>query len=206
MSVVAEVTEIADIAEKVRVGERLSFEDGVRLFRTRDIHTLGELATLARERLHGRTAYYNINRHINYSNICVLRCKFCSFYRPYPKGNDAAVAADLRVGRGRPARTPAATAQSADVALPMAGESSTAFDATSEDTYELSVDQIVDQAREAHEHGATEVHIVGGLHPNCRLTITSTCAGRSKPPARTCTSKRLPPSRLSTLRGSRSRG
>ncbi|MCH8053669.1 MAG: aminofutalosine synthase MqnE, partial [Planctomycetes bacterium] len=84
MSVVAETTELADIAEKVRAGERLSFEDGVRLFRSRDIHTLGELATIVRERLHGKAAYYNINRHINYSNICILRCKFCSFYRPFP--------------------------------------------------------------------------------------------------------------------------
>ena len=78
-------TDLADIAEKVRAGQRLSFDDGVRLYASRDIHTLGELANLVRERLHGRTTYYNVNRHINYTNYCVLRCKFCSFYRPYPK-------------------------------------------------------------------------------------------------------------------------
>ena len=53
------------IRAKVLDGQRLSFEDGVALFRTRDIFTLGELANTARERRHGRKAYYNINRHIN---------------------------------------------------------------------------------------------------------------------------------------------
>src|SRR5690242_4908615 len=78
-------TDIQDIAEKVYAGQRLTYEDGVRLYQTRDIFTLGELANSVRERLHGRRTYYNINRHINYTNYCVLRCKFCSFYRPYGK-------------------------------------------------------------------------------------------------------------------------
>ncbi|MFQ5430429.1 MAG: hypothetical protein ACE5E1_08990, partial [Phycisphaerae bacterium] len=76
---------LADIAEKVQAGRRLTHEDGVRLYRSRDIHALGRLANLVRERLHGDVAYYNVNRHINYTNYCVLRCRFCSFYRPYPK-------------------------------------------------------------------------------------------------------------------------
>ncbi len=160
MSVVAETSELADIAEKVRAGVRLSFEDGVRLFRSRDIHTLGELATLARERLHGKAAYYNINRHINYSNICVLRCKFCSFYRPYPKD---APARRPKEPRAFPARRDAEDHPVS--ALPVIEDPRKLKLAAREDTYELSVDQIVARAREAHEHGATEVHIVGGLHP-----------------------------------------
>ncbi len=71
-----------DIREKVEAGDWLTLEDGVRLFESPDIHTLGEIANGLRERLHGRAAYYNMNRHINYTNYCVLRCKFCSFYRP----------------------------------------------------------------------------------------------------------------------------
>ena len=84
MTTFAAPTELSDIAAKVRTGDRLSHEDGVRLYRSDDIHTLGELATIARRRLHGKVAYYNINRHINYSNICVLRCKFCSFIDHIP--------------------------------------------------------------------------------------------------------------------------
>jgi len=117
--------ELADVAAKVEGKTRLTYEDGLRLYATRDIHTLGELANTVRERLHGRKAYYNVNRHINYTNYCVLRCKFCSFYRPFPK----------------PGTQPAA------------------------DGYELTVEQVVDQAAQAYDRGATEVHIVGGLHP-----------------------------------------
>ena len=115
---------LAPIREKVLADERLTRTDGEILFRTRDIFTLGELANVVRERRHGRRAYYNINRHINYTNYCVLRCKFCSFYRP------------LRL-------------TGAQIA----------------DGYEYSVDEVVELAAEAAERGATEVHIVGGLHP-----------------------------------------
>jgi aminodeoxyfutalosine synthase len=66
-------------------------------------------------------AYYIINRHINYSNYCVLRCKFCGFRRPFEVGSKGG--------------------------------------------YELTVEQIVEQAGQAYAAGATEVHIVGGLHP-----------------------------------------
>ena len=112
------------IRQKVRDGQRLSREDGLTLFRTRDLFTLGELANAVRERLHGRKAYYNINRHINYTNYCVLRCRFCSFFRTFgPKGEPAPGG------------------------------------------YELSLDEIAEMAAEAADAGATEVHIVGGLHP-----------------------------------------
>ena len=130
-------SDLADIAEKVRAGQRLTFEDGLRLYRSPDIHTLGELAGLVRERLHGRTSYYVVNRHINYTNYCVLRCRFCSFYRAYPREGPK------------------------DGACP--GEPDAAGDPSG--GYELSIEQIVEQARQAADRGATEVHIVGGLHP-----------------------------------------
>ena len=55
---------LAPIAEKGYAGTRLSAEDGMAMLRTRDLHTLGELANYVRRSLHGDTAYYNINRHI----------------------------------------------------------------------------------------------------------------------------------------------
>ena len=71
-----------DIRERVETGDRLTLDDGVRLFDSHDVHMLGEIANSLREQMHGRVAYYNVNLHINYTNYCVLRCKFCSFYRP----------------------------------------------------------------------------------------------------------------------------
>src|ERR1700678_1044816 len=69
------------IAAKVQAGERLSFEDGVALYRTGDILAVGWLANLVRERLHGNTAYFNVNRHINPTNVCVASCRLCAFGR-----------------------------------------------------------------------------------------------------------------------------
>lgn len=69
------------IAKKVERGERLSFEDGIDLFKTDDLNALGKLADFVRRERHGRVTYFNVNRHFNYTNICVADCKFCSFYR-----------------------------------------------------------------------------------------------------------------------------
>ena len=69
------------IFEKVVEGERLTFEDGVKLYGTNDILVLGFLANIVRERLNGDKTYFVKNHIINYSNICELDCKFCSFYR-----------------------------------------------------------------------------------------------------------------------------
>lgn len=111
----------ARIQAKVADGVPLTEQEGLYLYTSRDVHGLGALANQVRERLHGRDAYYNVNRHINYTNYCVLRCKFCAFYRPWSK--------------------------------------------EAKDGYELSVNDVSDQAQEAYQAGATEVHIVGGLHP-----------------------------------------
>ncbi len=65
------------IANKIHNGERLSFEEGVDLFHSNDIVALGRLANQMRERLNGNFAYYNVNRHINYTNVCVIDCQLC---------------------------------------------------------------------------------------------------------------------------------
>lgn len=139
---------LASIREKVLAGLRLDREDGLALFRTRDIFTLGELANFVRERRHGRRVYYNINRHINYTNYCVLRCKFCAFYRPYAKNGAAS--------EGRPSDGPLSGGSHAGLGHPASGRT---------DAYELTIDEIVGCARQAQQAGATEVHVVGGLHP-----------------------------------------
>jgi len=128
-------SDLAGIARKVEAGQRLDRADGVALYASRDIHEIGRLANRVRERLHGDAAFYNVNRHINYTNYCVLRCKFCGFYRPYSAAEVAS----------RPS-------QSSNLKSVPPG-------------YELSIDEIVDRATQARGAGATEVHIVGGLHP-----------------------------------------
>ena len=110
---------LAPIAEKVYAGRRLSADDGLALLTTRDVHTLGELAHFVRRSIHGNVAYYNVNRHLNYSNVCILSCKFCEFQR-------------------KPSQAGA---------------------------YERSLADIERTAVQAASGGATEVHIVGGLHP-----------------------------------------
>ncbi|MFQ5490892.1 MAG: CofH family radical SAM protein [Phycisphaerae bacterium] len=144
MGVAAPQHGLADIAEKVEAGERLSFDDGVALYDSPDIHTLGYLANLVRERRHGRSAYYNVNRHINYTNYCVLRCKFCGFYRPFPSKSQQVQESVTGSGSLR--------MLDAVADAPVGG-------------YELSIEQVVEQAGLAYDQGASEVHIVGGLHP-----------------------------------------
>lgn len=68
------------VAAKVERGERLSLDDGLLLYETPDIWTVLQLADRVRRLLHGTSAFYNVNRHLNYSNVCALSCKFCEFY------------------------------------------------------------------------------------------------------------------------------
>jgi aminodeoxyfutalosine synthase len=69
------------IAEKVIAGKRLSFDDGLTLYRSPDILAVGWLANYVREKLHGNIAYFNVNRHINPTNVCVAACRLCAFGR-----------------------------------------------------------------------------------------------------------------------------
>lgn len=107
------------IIDKVMGGQRLTKADGLQLYETPDLWTVCSLADVVRRRLHSDVAYYNINRHINYTNVCALSCKFCDFYRK--KDQDGA--------------------------------------------YEHSLEDICKEATLALDSGATEIHIVGGLHP-----------------------------------------
>ncbi len=67
------------IAAKVLAGERLSAEDGHALYRSGDILAVGWLANLVRERMHGNVTFFNVNRHINPTNVCVASCRLCAF-------------------------------------------------------------------------------------------------------------------------------
>lgn len=109
---------ITSIRDKVEAGQRLSFEDGMFLEEQADLLTLGELANTVRERKNGNFAYYNVNTHLNPTNVCIYRCNFCAFR------------ADLRSPKG----------------------------------YVMSDEQLLERAAEADSRGATELHIVGGLH------------------------------------------
>jgi aminodeoxyfutalosine synthase len=67
------------ILEKVEAREQLSFEDGVTMYRSSDILSLGYMANLVRERWHGDVTYFNVNRHINPTDVCVASCRLCAF-------------------------------------------------------------------------------------------------------------------------------
>jgi aminodeoxyfutalosine synthase len=108
------------IAEKVFAGERLSFDDGVALYRSPDLLALGWLANFAREKRHGNVTYYNVNRHINPTNVCVAHCRLCAF--------------------GRSPDQPGA--------------------------YTYALEEVWQRAAQGVAEGATEFHIVGGLHPD----------------------------------------
>ena len=70
-----------DIEKKVERGERLTYEDGVALFASHDIAWLGALADHVRAEKCGDIVYYNVNCHVNLTNICMAHCKFCAFGR-----------------------------------------------------------------------------------------------------------------------------
>lgn len=111
---------LGDILGKVQSGERLSADDGIRLYRHPDLLAVGYLANIVRERHNGNKAYFIYNQHINYSNICVNLCKFCAFGKP--KDSDQA--------------------------------------------YEMSLDEIREKIRSRLDEPITEIHLVGGIHPD----------------------------------------
>ena len=72
---------LAEINAKVEAGERLTFEDGLSLFECPEPLAVGSLAHKVRTRLHGDKAFYVVNQHVNYTNICVNGCVFCAYQR-----------------------------------------------------------------------------------------------------------------------------
>jgi len=111
---------LGDILEKVQDGERLSIEDGLRLFQCPDLLSVGYLANIVRERKNSNNAYFIYNQHINYSNICTNLCKFCAFGK----------------------------AKDSDLA------------------YEMSVEEVRAKVRERLSEPISEIHMVGGIHPD----------------------------------------
>jgi aminodeoxyfutalosine synthase len=74
---------LAPVAEKLLAGERLGRDDGRKLAASDDLLGVGRMANMVRERLHGDRTYFNINRHLNPTNVCVASCKLCAFYVPW---------------------------------------------------------------------------------------------------------------------------
>lgn len=112
--------ELSEIGEKVFGNSRLGREDGIRLYESSDLLGIGYLANHVREKMHGQNAYFNVNRHINPTNVCILKCGLCAF--------------------GKNIR--------------------------SKEAYTFSLDEMFERAREGAAAGASEFHIVGGLHPD----------------------------------------
>ncbi len=80
---------LANIRDKIRQGEPLSYEDGVALYHHKNLMEVGALANEVRERMHGDRTYFNRNFHINATNVCVASCMFCSFARLKEGDKDA---------------------------------------------------------------------------------------------------------------------
>src|SRR5271155_3241751 len=81
MNFFAQRSGLRDLHEKVAAGQRISEEDALRLFESKDLNAGGAIADAARQRKSGNRASYILNRYINYSNYCILSCQFCSFAR-----------------------------------------------------------------------------------------------------------------------------
>jgi aminodeoxyfutalosine synthase len=78
-SMTVDDSRLKPVLEKVEAGARLDYEDGLALYRTGDILALGYMANRVRERLHGSITYFNVNRHINPTDVCVASCRLCAF-------------------------------------------------------------------------------------------------------------------------------
>ncbi len=96
--------DLGKIAEKVEKGSRLSKDDALTLMNSNDLITIGQLAKKTKERKSGNYAYFNVNRHINLTNICVSRCKFCAFSRDKSDADAYAMTIDEVLDIARSAR------------------------------------------------------------------------------------------------------
>jgi aminodeoxyfutalosine synthase len=92
------------IRDKVEQGGRLDLEDGIFLYSPEvSLHDIGQLANLVRERMHGNVGYYNINTHLNPTNVCVYRCRFCAFRSDLRDPKGYAMSDEQVLARGKEA-------------------------------------------------------------------------------------------------------
>src|ERR1700757_3972436 len=94
---------LAVIREKVEAGQRLSFNDGIYLEEHTDLFALGELANVVRQRKNANFTYYNVNTHLNPTNVCVYRCSFCSFRADLKSPKGYVMTDEQILGRAREA-------------------------------------------------------------------------------------------------------
>src|SRR4051812_6486493 len=114
-----------EIREKALAGERISAAEALYLYESCELLDVGELAATLNGQQNGAEVLFNVNRHINHTNICVNRCAFCAFSRT----------------------------------------------GTESDAYTYSLEEVRRRAEEALQQGATEIHVVGGLHPDLPFTF-----------------------------------
>ena len=94
-----EKSEVRDILQRAMDGERLSVDDGVRLFESDDLAAIGAAANIVRRGINGDKTFYVVNRHINYTDICKNRCAFCAFSRDEGDERGYAMSVDEVVAR-----------------------------------------------------------------------------------------------------------
>ncbi|TGE32331.1 aminofutalosine synthase MqnE [Desulfosporosinus sp. Sb-LF] len=115
---------LEDVYKKMLTKQRLDRQDGLNLLQTTNILGLGYLANERRRSICGDQVFFNNNAHINYSNVCKVRCGLCAF------GKDQ-------------------------------GEKG---------SYTMSIEEVVQKAGQFGDQGVTEIHIVGGIHPDLPFT------------------------------------
>ena len=133
------------VAEKVLSGIRLDRADGVIIATTDDLLGVGRLANLVRERLHGDSTYFNINRHLNPTNVCVASCGLCAYSVPWSERDKG---------------------------------------------WTYPVEKAVEVAARDIDESVSELHIVGGLHPNCEWITTKSSSALSSGGSPGSTSRR----------------
>jgi len=108
------------ISQKALAGYRLSAEEGLALYHSRDLGWLGALACQVKQHISGNEVFYNKNFHIEPANICIYRCRFCSY--------------SCKTGDSN--------------------------------SWEMSIDEVANITKRYEQSDVTEVHIVGGVHPD----------------------------------------
>lgn len=95
---------LKSIRDKVEAGQRLSLDDGLLLYQDDiPLNDVGQLANLVRERINGNRGYYNINTHLNATNVCVYRCVFCAFRSDLRSPKGYVMDEDAILARGKEA-------------------------------------------------------------------------------------------------------